>query len=82
MVEKVKNYIGDKIMKPKREANRQEYLEGLQRLCNISPEAMYVFTRMEYLKRCHNYPYTNAKMIAEKEWDKLMEKVERMNRYG
>lgn len=67
--------------KSKKEKNREEYLDVLYRLYGKSPERMYVFLRGQYLTEYCNYPYKNANMIAEREWNRLMEKVEKRKRY-
>lgn len=66
--------------KSNKEKNRKEYLDSLYRLC-VSPERMYIFLRGQYLTECCNYPYKRASMIAEKEWNNLMGKVEKRKRY-
>lgn len=62
--------------KSKKDKNRQEYLDSLYHLC-VSAEKMYCFVRAEYLIECCKYPTRNAMEIAKKEWNKLMEEVER-----
>lgn len=64
--------------KSKKEKNKEEFLNNLSIL---RPKGQYIFIRARYLTECCNYPIKNAAEIANKEWNRLMEKVEKRKRY-